>query len=131
MRDLPGGFGGDDGFGGNFGLDGQLSFGGGLPTDQWGLLCNTHPDGCDCPPGPRAVVQNLDELDFTRSACAAAQSGDVNKLERILKRNPEAVHSDGSKGVVMGAWGVCVTYDCGGAVHATTRPCTGTKLHLL
>ncbi|PNW86997.1 hypothetical protein CHLRE_02g104600v5 [Chlamydomonas reinhardtii] len=31
-------------------------------------------------------------MDFARSACAAAQNGDVEKLRRILSRNPSAVN---------------------------------------
>ncbi|KAL6754083.1 ankyrin repeat-containing domain protein [Haematococcus lacustris] len=46
--------------------------------------------------GARAVGQSLDELEFARSACAAAQAGALDKLQRILAAHPEAVHSDGT-----------------------------------
>lgn len=100
MRDIPGadlGM-GSDGFG--LALDGTLNFGGiQNPAQQWGDLC-AHPDGCNCMVSGQRYNQSLDELEFARSACAAAQSGDVQKLARIISRNPEAVHTDGSKGRV-------------------------------
>eukprot|EP00983_Pelagomonas_calceolata_P033432 1047219-Pelagomonas_calceolata.AAC.1 len=34
---------------------------------------------------------------FQRSACSAAQQGNVAKLQKILNKNPEAVHSDGAQ----------------------------------
>ncbi|MEW5317648.1 MAG: hypothetical protein WDW38_008930 [Sanguina aurantia] len=37
-------------------------------------------------------------MGFQRSACAAAQAGDLLKLTRIIQRNPEAVRCDGSAG---------------------------------
>lgn len=39
--------------------------------------------------------QTLEELEFSRSACAAAQLGDMAKLVRALDRHPEHVHSVG------------------------------------
>eukprot|EP00955_Chlamydomonas_euryale_P026563 280299-Chlamydomonas_euryale.AAC.2 len=62
-----------------------------------------HPAGCGC--GMRAVpaVQDLSELGFERSACRAAQAGDVARLARMLARHPHAVHSDGVEGVSC-AW---------------------------
>eukprot|EP00798_Chlamydomonas_sp_ICE-L_P005017 gene5017-34804_t len=54
--------------------------------------------GCNCATTSTSLAQGLDEISFHRSACAAAQSGEVEKLRRILTRNPEAVASDGSDG---------------------------------
>jgi hypothetical protein len=64
--------------------------------------------GCDCllRPGYGAgTAEHLDEMQFTRSACAAAQQGNLAKLERILARDPGAVHKDGT------AAGDCVCPD--------------------
>ena len=47
---------------------------------------------------PRPLLQGIEELDFQRSACAAAQAGDEAKLARILHKHPQAVHQDGSSG---------------------------------
>lgn len=44
------------------------------------------------------MSQSLDELQFTRSACHAAQLGQIDRLQRILATNPGAVHSDGGAG---------------------------------
>jgi hypothetical protein len=44
------------------------------------------------------AAQSLDELAFTRSACQAAAAGAAARLEAILDRAPDAVHSDGGKG---------------------------------
>jgi len=42
-----------------------------------------------------ALGQDLDELDFQKSACHAAMVGDVGRLETILDRHPEQLHLDG------------------------------------
>jgi ankyrin repeat protein len=42
--------------------------------------------------------QSLEELDFLRSACAAAQRGQLSKLEGLLSRKPDCVHWDGVTG---------------------------------
>ncbi|KAK3240044.1 hypothetical protein CYMTET_50081 [Cymbomonas tetramitiformis] len=39
--------------------------------------------------------QSLEEMDFLRSACSAAQKGMSSKLEAMLKRRPDLVKSDG------------------------------------
>ncbi|KAG8457370.1 hypothetical protein KFE25_005051 [Diacronema lutheri] len=53
-----------------------------------------HDDHVDEPTG---VEQSLEELGFLRSACAAAQSGDVAKLARLLgNKRLDALHSDGT-----------------------------------
>ena len=54
--------------------------------------------GCSCAATATGTEQSLEELDFARSACSAAQVGDTVKLARILKRSPDAVHSDGAAG---------------------------------
>ncbi|GFH28017.1 ANK_REP_REGION domain-containing protein [Haematococcus lacustris] len=73
---------------------------------RWSASCQRCPTegelgtqvACSCllAPGARAVGQSLDELEFARSACAAAQAGALDKLQRILATHPEAVHSDGT-----------------------------------
>jgi hypothetical protein len=61
-------------------------------------LCDLHAaGGCGCALVATGTEQSLDELEFARSACAAAQHGDVEKLRRLLKRNPAAVHADASE----------------------------------
>lgn len=42
-----------------------------------------------------ALGQDLDELDFQKSACHAAMVGDVERLESILDRHPEQLFQDG------------------------------------
>ncbi len=42
--------------------------------------------------------QSLEELDFLRSACAAAQRGQAEKLEALLSRRPQSIHWDGVAG---------------------------------
>lgn len=55
--------------------------------------------------------QGLDEVDFTRSAAAAAQGGNVDKLARILDRNEDQLHSSGtgasSKENAVNCFAVC------------------------
>ena len=41
------------------------------------------------------MAQNLDEVNFSRSICAAASTGNISKVKGILERMPEAIHSDG------------------------------------
>lgn len=53
---------------------------------------------CRCYAAPRAATQGLDELEFVRSACHAAQVGNLEKLGRILSSKPEAVSWDGGTG---------------------------------
>mgnify|MGYP002413607140 CR=1 FL=1 len=38
----------------------------------------------------------MQEMEFTRSACAAAQAGDVARLATLIERNPGCVHHDGT-----------------------------------
>jgi len=58
-----------------------------------------HPDNCPCCTAPTPLSQALDELSFERSACAAAQKGDISKLQRLLQHNPSsAIQTDGLTG---------------------------------
>jgi hypothetical protein len=54
---------------------------------------------CRCFATAAPLSQSLDELEFVRSACHAAQIGNIEKLERILASKPEAVSWDGGTGV--------------------------------
>ncbi|KAG2482473.1 hypothetical protein HYH03_018580 [Edaphochlamys debaryana] len=69
---------------------------------RWGSLADcVHGGpsaGCNCALVTTGVEQSLDEMEFSRSACAAAQCGDVAKLRRILARNPQAISGDGGSG---------------------------------
>ncbi len=58
-----------------------------------------HAEGCACCSHAAPGQQSLDELAFLKSACAAAQHGNVGKLERILRDHPTAVSNDGVGGV--------------------------------
>lgn len=55
-------------------------------------------DACNCLARPAPAAQSLDELQFIRSACHAAQLGRVDRLARMLQADPAAVHSDGGGG---------------------------------
>jgi hypothetical protein len=72
----------------------------GQHVTKWlhGMWCDHDPLACNCAARPSPLNQNLDELSFARSACYAAQLGLTDKLERILSRNPAALHSDGGQG---------------------------------
>lgn len=59
---------------------------------------------CRCYAAPRAATQGLDELEFVRSACHAAQVGNLEKLGRILSSKPEAVSWDGGTGAGTRHW---------------------------
>ena len=62
------------------------------------LGCGHQEGVCQCALRPTVLSQTVYELDYQRSACAAAMAGDVAKLRRILAKNPEAVNNDGVKG---------------------------------
>jgi len=49
-------------------------------------------------PGPPPASQSLAEVEFARSACKAAQEGDLARLGSLLARDPGAAHSDGRGG---------------------------------
>ena len=61
-------------------------------------VCDVHTYACQCYKQANPVAQSLEELDFLKSACAAAQQGNVTKLQAILERHPEAVRSDYTSG---------------------------------
>ena len=48
------------------------------------------PDGCDHTHPPTGLEQSLDEMEFARSACSAATSGDITKLRRCIERKESA-----------------------------------------
>ena len=61
--------------------------------------CDLHTGGdCQCYKRPVAVAQSLEELEYLKSACAAAQQGNLAKLSSILDKHPHAVNSDGAEG---------------------------------
>ena len=60
--------------------------------------CDVHTDSCQCYKQANPAGQSLEELDFLKSACAAAQQGNLTKLQAILNRHPEAVQPDFSSG---------------------------------
>jgi hypothetical protein len=62
--------------------------------------CDHDAAECQCYARPGAAAQSLDELEFVRSACHAAQLGQLDKLERILRNRPEAINWDGGTGGV-------------------------------
>lgn len=42
-----------------------------------------------------AVAENMDEISFNRSLCAAASLGNISRATDLIDRHPESVHSDG------------------------------------
>lgn len=78
--------------------------------------CQHHECACHRSEAPR---QNLEEVSFARSACAAAQLGDCRRLEALLSKNPGVLHSDGAVGkllevflIMITALAVCNTKRC-------------------
>lgn len=59
-----------------------------------------HPENCDCCKAATPAQQNLEELAFLKSACAAAKAGNIEKLRRCIEKQPSSLHSDGSGGAV-------------------------------
>jgi hypothetical protein len=55
-----------------------------------------HAEDCTCYKVSTGTEQTLEELDFARSACAAAQLGDMAQLKRLLARNPRQIHGAGA-----------------------------------
>lgn len=53
---------------------------------------------CQCHRRALPAVQTLDELAFLKSACSAAQKGNVNKLRGLLQRHPHFIDDDGVGG---------------------------------
>lgn len=54
--------------------------------------------GCACCTRAQPASQSLEEVEFAKSACAMAQTGNTQKLARLLAQRPECVHSDGTSG---------------------------------
>ncbi|EFJ46351.1 hypothetical protein VOLCADRAFT_62523 [Volvox carteri f. nagariensis] len=80
------------------------------------------------------MEQSLDELEFSRSACAAAQDGDVAKLRRILQRNPAAISGGSYTPLHYAARGghleaVELLLRSGADPNAATRGMRATPLH--
>ena len=44
-------------------------------------------------------LQTLEELDFQRGVCGAAQQGNLQKLRGLLQRHPRSVTDDGASGI--------------------------------
>jgi Ankyrin repeats (3 copies) len=100
----------------------------------------THAVDCGCCV-PRIAAQNLDELEFSRSCCHAASSGDVERVQALIKKHPECIHSDGTPGCESGYTPlhyasraghlaiVKVLIEAGAAVNASTTAGGGTPLH--
>ncbi|KAK9863513.1 hypothetical protein WJX84_008153 [Apatococcus fuscideae] len=57
-----------------------------------------HPASCRCALHGAPASQSLDELDFLKSACSAAQTGNLERLDRLTASNPAALLTDGSGG---------------------------------
>lgn len=53
---------------------------------------------CTCHIATAAAGQNLEEVAFVKSACAAAQSGNCAKLKSMLAKNQDILYSDGAEG---------------------------------
>ena len=63
------------------------------------MLIDFHTQGCGpvCNCGDGVVGrQSLEELEFTRSSCAAAMKGQLDKLEQLLSRG-SGLHGDGTQ----------------------------------
>lgn len=54
--------------------------------------------GCQCHTRAAPATQNLEEIGFLKSACSAAQKGDVQRLADLLAKHPGSVGDDGVSG---------------------------------
>ena len=63
-------------------------------------LARQHPENCDCCVRPLPAQQGLHELDFLKSACSAAKSGNIEKLRKCISLNRDCVNSDGAGGAL-------------------------------
>lgn len=53
--------------------------------------------GCECADCvPAGAAQSLGEMDFMRSACAAAQHGNLDQIQQIINKRPQELVSDGA-----------------------------------
>ena len=62
------------------------------------------PRACECHTSGAPASQNLEELGFLKSACSAAQKGDVQRLAELLVKHPSSVSDDGVSGRHRQAW---------------------------
>lgn len=62
-------------------------------------MFSDHEASCQCGKRSSAVHQTMEELDFMKSACAAAKAGNCTRLTKILDKKPEALHDDGISGL--------------------------------
>ena len=67
-----------------------------------------HGDACECYKVTTGTEQTLDELDFARSACAAAQAGDMPRLIKVLDRDARQVHGSGAFGNIPCGRRICL-----------------------
>lgn len=90
---------------------------------------------------PRIAAQSLEELEFSRSCCQAASVGDVARVQLLIKKHPDSMHSDGTLDGTSGytplhyasrAGHVDVVralLEAGAAVNAATTAGRATPLH--
>lgn len=57
-----------------------------------------HPASCQCAIHGAPASQTLDELDFLKSACSAAQTGNLERLDKLTAKNSAALFMDGAGG---------------------------------
>ena len=94
-------------------------------------------DACACCARPSALAQSLDELEFARSAGAAASVGDAARLASLLAANPARAAEAGPGGhtpllyASRGGHAPCVRLllGVGAPVDATTTEGRATALH--
>lgn len=61
-------------------------------TSKMGRGCHGHGHSDDDDAGGTPYDQSVEEMDFLRSACAAAQRGQTDKLRAMLDRKPESLN---------------------------------------
>ncbi|KAK9812409.1 hypothetical protein WJX73_008745 [Symbiochloris irregularis] len=67
--------------------------------ESGGTACHAHQPGtCNCSLTARPGTQTLDELEFDRGVCGAAQRGNVQKLRQLLSRHSDVLQSTASPG---------------------------------
>ena len=90
---------------------------------------------CGCATKVTGLEQSLDELDFARSACAAATNNNLSRLKHLIERRPDSVNeaAGGYVPLHFAARGghldaVCLLLEARALVDATT-PGGATSLH--
>jgi hypothetical protein len=63
-----------------------------MPSTDRSDACS-HDGKSNCCQVVTGTEQTLEELDFSRSACAAAQLGNELKLRQILGKRPHDIHA--------------------------------------